>query len=316
MSTQTPLRRNPPLPAPARPHDARMPTPAVALRHYLLAVAGRAPASSLLEIRSRRLTGHGMEQVFTPARELDRAARVIVNRGQLSDTYVGVAPRVRPEGHVGAIEHVWLLWVDCDSEQSVERLARFDPGPSIVVRSGSGGAHGYWPLLEPLSPSHAQRANRRLALAVGADMNCTDGARVLRPPQTSNFKHAPAREVVCTRLLGQRFSVSAVVSGLPDSHHYRPVCRVLRGQRAPAAARPERVLAGLERSVAQAREGGRNATLHWACCRAVEHADAGTLDERQALDVLSMAALEAGLDGAEIRATIGSAQRGTRRAVA
>jgi hypothetical protein len=74
------------------------------------------------------------------------------------------------------------------------------------------------------------------------------------------------------------------------------------------------VLEGLARTVAEAREGGRNAALYWAACRAFEHVAAGELDERHALDELSMAALATGLGGGEIRATIGSAERTTREA--
>jgi hypothetical protein len=285
-----------------------------ALGRYLEAIVGREPLTSLLEIRSRRLAGRGMEQVFVPVGELDRAGRAIVSRGQFSDTYVGVAPRTRPEGHVGAVDQVWVLWADIDSERGLERLRSFTPPPSIVVRSGSGGAHAYWPLSEPLSPVHVQRGNRRLALALDGDPKATDGARILRPPQTRNFKHSPAREVVCTRLEPVRFNPSEVVGHLPDTPHYsrppRRACKPLRR----GVAHPERVLDGLARTVAQAKVGNRNASLYWSVCRALEHADAGALDEGAALDTLSMAALDAGLSGDEIKATIGSARRTTRRA--
>ena len=87
------------------------------------------------------------------------------------------------------------------------------------------------------------------------------------------------------------------------------------GQRLRAGSpRRDRVLAGLTQTVAQAQQGNRNASLYWAACRAVEHVAAGELDERHALDALSMAALEAGLGGVEVRATLESAQQTARRA--
>lgn len=288
--------------------------PREALRCYLAAIIGREPSASLVEIRSRRLAGRGMSQMFVPVGEVDRAARAILNRGQSSDAFVGVAPRVRPEGHAGAVDHVWALWADLDSEEGVDRLRAFRPLPAIVVRSGSGGAHAYWPLSEPLSPAHAQRANRRLALALDGDPKATDAARILRPPGTFNFKHSPAREVVCTRLEPVWFTPSEVVGKLPDSSHYTRPPRKLRLPLGHDAPRPERVLDGLCRAVAQAAVGNRNASLYWGVCRALEHADAGALDEGAALDALSMAALDTGLSGDEIKATIGSAQRTTRRA--
>ena len=60
--------------------------------------------------------------------------------------------------------------------------------------------------------------------------------------------------------------------------------------------------------VASRTEGGRNASLHWAACRAVEKgADA------QVLDQLVEAAVSTGLPRGEAERTVVSAQRGVRR---
>ena len=48
---------------------------------------------------------------------------------------------------------------------------------------------------EPAAPDEAERANRRPAHKLGADMSATDAARILRPPGTSNFK-GPAPQPV------------------------------------------------------------------------------------------------------------------------
>src|SRR5205807_339448 len=148
---------------------------------------GNEPPTSLFEVRSKRPAG--MAQVFVPVRELDRATSAILNRAQLTDVYIGAAPRTRESGSAAAVESVSCLWVDADSPSAVARLWEFRPLPSIVVRSGTAGnRHGWWPLRQPISPAHAVRANRRLALAVGADRAATDAARIMRPVGSRNHK--------------------------------------------------------------------------------------------------------------------------------
>lgn len=60
-------------------------------------------------------------------------------------------------------------------------------------------------------------ANRRLALALGADLASTDGARILRPAGSSSFKQRPA---VAVRLLivdaEARHDLARVVRALPE----------------------------------------------------------------------------------------------------
>jgi hypothetical protein len=290
----------------ARPRDA--------LHGYLEAITGDEPGQSMLEVRPMLLGGGAApERCWVPVDQLAEVERCVRLLAPQRQVYLGVAPRVRRAGTADAVERVWTLWADLDTEDAIKRLRTFRPLPSIVVRSGSGGAHAYWPLSEPLPPAWAQRANRRLALGLAADINATDAARILRPPGTLNHKRTPPVPVVCTRLEPVTFTAAEVVGRLPDSHHYR---RSVRRRRlaCQGARHPERVLEGLARTVAEAREGGRNAALYWAACRAFEHVAAGELDERHALDELSMAALATGLGGGEIRATIGSAERTTREA--
>lgn len=280
-----------------------------ALRRYLRAIVGGEPASGLLEVRPLALAGGSADgRRWFPCHE----AGLLAAEGHIErlaprlQVYVGVAPRTAREGHVGVVERVWCLWADLDEDRHVrERLWPFSPAPAIVVRSGSGGAHAYWPLLEPLTAAQAQRANRRLAQALGADMKATDAARILRPPGTLNHKHQPPAAVTCTRLEDERFLAGQVVGGLADTTHYR--------RRAAPARRDGELragaLEGLARTVSSAAPGGRNDALFWALCRGFEHVDAGALGEELMLDALSAAALEAGLAGGEIRAAVGSARR-------
>jgi hypothetical protein len=313
-----PARLHAPLPRPliAQPSRAHAPEPAAALRGFLLAIVGREPASSKIELRPLHADGQpARERAFLPVGDLGEVERRVRELAPRTNVYVSAAPRVRPDGTAAAVERVWMLWADIDAEEGLRRLREFRPLPSIVLRTGTPG-HGLalWPLREPLSPAHAQRGNRRLALALAADMNATDGARILRPPASMSHKHTPPRSVVCTRLEPARFAAAEVVGTLSDSRHYTRGPRRLRLPPGRGAPRAERVLLGLCRTVAQARPGGRNAALHWSACRAVEYSDAGELDLAHALDALASAALEVGLGAVEIRATLGSAQRTARAA--
>jgi hypothetical protein len=276
-----------------------------ALRLQLAAIAGNEPATSHFEIRSKRATGRGMNQDWIPVRELDRTARSAINRGQMTDTYIGAAPRAQRKGGASAIERVWCLWADCDGPESLRRLAAFAPLPSIVIRSGGDDrCHAYWPLRKPTSGEWAQRANRRLALALGGDSASTDPARVLRPAGTFNHKHDPARPVVCTRLELDVFTCDQIVAHLSDDRDYVPPPRPPRDLRKVDFSK---LLDGLARKVHEAAVGNRNAALFWAGCRVREHADLDRLDETEARQVLRDAALTAGLGEYETDRTLDSA---------
>lgn len=286
----------------------------LSLRRYLRVIMGDEPPAGLLEVRPLMIGGGGSDgrDWFPVTDDGLAAAEVAIRRmAPRRQVYVGVAPRNAREGHIGAVERVWCLWVDIDSESDVkDYLWPFRPHPSVVIRSGSGGAHAYWPLDRPLSGPLAQRANRRLAQALHADPQATDPARILRPPDTFNHKRTPPTAVVCTRLVTDRFTAAQVVGDLPDTSHYtRP---------APAPRRdgglPPTALEGLARTVATAAQGGRNHALFWALCRGFEHVELGNVAESVMLDALSSAGVEAGLSGGEISASIGSARRHARTA--
>jgi hypothetical protein len=182
-----------------------------ALDTYLRALAGDAPAAEFLEIR-RRAAQHGMISEFHSVGERDAVAHAVLGHARTTDVYVGCAPRVRQSGTKDAIRRVWTLWVECDGSGAVDALMRFDPGPAIVIGSGSGvNCHAYWPLSEPLTPPAAEAANLRLAVAVGADLACFDASRILRPPGTWNHKHRPPTPVVALRVEGGRTFAAADV---------------------------------------------------------------------------------------------------------
>lgn len=187
---------------------------------YLGALFGAEPDSSLIELRYR-LPGGGMGQSFHEVRDRDQVEAEIVERGRETDLYLGVAPRTRRAGARDAIERVHVLWADADSPEAIEALASFEPEPSIVIRSGSG-RHAYWALWPPVGPDEVERANRRLAEALGADPRATDAARILRPPQTFNFKGDEPVPVEVEKIKVEVYAVGEVVGDLPDPQPLTP----------------------------------------------------------------------------------------------
>ena len=185
---------------------------------FLAALAGRADPTEYLELRYRFDDGQRMGQLFERPTRLRGLATRALALGRRTDVYVGCAPRTRRHGGRCAVAHAFVLWADCDGEQAVAALARFEPQPSIVVASGTGGnCHAYWPLSESLARDDVERANRRLAQALGADPGSADAARILRVPGTRSHKHRPATAVEAIRLDPQRrLRAADVIAALPD----------------------------------------------------------------------------------------------------
>jgi RepB DNA-primase from phage plasmid len=185
---------------------------------FLEALAGDSGSGELLELRYRREDGHRMGQLFESPLRLRRLASRAVRLGWRTDVYVGCAPRTRRHGGRDAVARAFVLWVDCDGDDAVTALERFHPQPSIVIASGSGSnCHAYWPLSEPLAAAEIERANRRLAQALGADPASADAARILRLPATYSHKHEPPVPVEALRVdVDRRMPAADVVGGLPD----------------------------------------------------------------------------------------------------
>jgi RepB DNA-primase N-terminal domain len=182
------------------------------------ALAGRATADELVELRYRLDDGQRMGQLFErPARLRGLATRAIF-LGRRSDVYVGCAPRTRRHGGSDSVARAFVLWVDCDGEDAVAALREFEPEPAIVIASGTGSnCHAYWPLSEPLARDDIEPANRRLAHALGADPASADAARILRIPGTLSHKHTPPTPVQALRLNTHRTLTAVdVIGGLPD----------------------------------------------------------------------------------------------------
>jgi hypothetical protein len=195
-----------------------------ALATFLDLLFAGEPDGSFAEIRFKLRNG-GMGQDFVAVRDRERLARLIQARGAKTDLFVGVAPRSRQEGTRAAVERVHVLWADLDTPESIEALKHFEPAPSMVIGSGSG-QHGYWSLSPPVGPDEAERANRRLAHALGADMAATDGARILRPPATHNHKTGEPVPVEIDYLAFEVYALEDVVGELADPVAERPPRRL------------------------------------------------------------------------------------------
>ncbi|MGA2453655.1 MAG: CHC2 zinc finger domain-containing protein [Solirubrobacteraceae bacterium] len=179
-----------------------------------------APPRSLLEVRYRT-TGRRLARFFTDA-HAHNAASTITRIGQRTDVYVGCAPRVRRGGTRQDIAPTPLLWADCDTPAAVAALAAFQPPASMIVTSGSGhdnhkNAHAYWALTRALTARELEDANRRLALALAADPRCADPPRILRVPDTLNFKHQPPRPVRLHQHTGARYRPVEIFTALPPT---------------------------------------------------------------------------------------------------
>jgi hypothetical protein len=198
-------------------------TPTTTTRHetvirFLAAFAGSAGSGELLELRYRLDDGQRMGQVFDRSTRLRGLATRALVLGRRTDVYVGCAPRTRRHGGRDAVARAFVLWADCDGEHAVAALRDFEPAPSIVVASGTGpNCHAYWPLTQPLAGDEVERANRRLAFALGADAASADAARILRVPSTLSHKHDPPTPVEAIRLdTDRRLSAADVTGSLPD----------------------------------------------------------------------------------------------------
>lgn len=120
--------------------------------------------------------------------------------------FVGIATRKdSSSGKLKNCHHLGTVFIDLDfkdvpEEEARKRIKMSPLLPSIIIHSGHG-LHVYWLLKEPLDLQDAQDVTvarqllRRLARYFQADMNSAEPARILRLPDTFNYKYAPPREV-------------------------------------------------------------------------------------------------------------------------
>jgi hypothetical protein len=181
-----------------------------------------------------------MGRRFHVAQRLDRVAETVLALASRTDVYVGVVPRRRHGGgRADLVGTAQVVWVDCDTSNSVDALPEFRPAPGMVVSSGSGhNCHAYWFLSESVELDVVERVNRGLAMTLGGDVRCSDPARILRPVGSVNRKRFPPAAV---RLLAfepsERASVRELERCLPSAARALMVGRSLHRPRSAIADR-------------------------------------------------------------------------------
>ena len=132
----------------------------------------------------------------------DKKIPEYVNRSIDKNVYFGVATRDGNGGRKENIVHIPAAYCDIDFKTtSVDnfknRIKKFPFRSSLSIHSGAG-CHLYWKLNEPAEKSDiatVEDVNRRIAHALGGDLNSTDAARILRVPEHHNQKYNPPRSV-------------------------------------------------------------------------------------------------------------------------
>lgn len=231
------------------------PAPMSPVELYLRVLTERAELDTLLEVRYRRQKTPGdvfplgdFKRFFidipTLKKRTSREAAFLASIGSRTDVYVGCAPRRRYRGSREDIVSAAILWADCDTPEAIRALQTFTLAPTMIVESGSATyqdehryehKHAYWALAHSLLPTELEVANRRLAIALGADPSCVDPARVLRVPQTLNFKHTPPSPTRLHTLTDTTYHHKEILAMLPELPA-SSIHRATRRDRDPAAS--------------------------------------------------------------------------------
>lgn len=219
-------------------------TPGADLRLYLQLLAGHPRAGRFFNLRWLIAPGV-MGQQFISARRIETARQRVTTLATSTDVFVGVALRDRRAGGKAAISGSHLLYIECDQQPAGGELAAFAPPPTMEIASGTPEhRHLYWQLQERAANPQVESANRRLALHLGGELACVDIARLLRPPETLNYKDEQPHAV---RLLAYRphaqYTLPRLLAGLPEDP--RPTAHVSHSlrHRQPRTELEQRLLA-------------------------------------------------------------------------
>ncbi|KZE91700.1 MULTISPECIES: bifunctional DNA primase/polymerase [Micrococcales] len=238
----------------------------------------------------RPATGHGFHDATTDLDQVEEWWR------QSPGANIGV-----PTGTAsGAVVVDVDVHGPVDGRTSFDRAARAGlvEGWELLVRTPTGGMHAYY----PATPGTEQRSWQ--AARAGIDFR-GDGGYIIVPPSARSIDGTTVSYQVEEVNTGPASTLAA--GRLRDFLDPRPT--------------PRATPAGLDRGVDVSRlaawvaargEGERNRGLFWAACRLAENG----LPASDALDVLTVAAGDAGLAEREITATVRSAYRTVRPAPA
>jgi hypothetical protein len=159
--------------------------------------------------------------------------------GPREEAFVGVAPRTHRRGDKHAIAYSRFLWVDVDEPGELPALWALlaeRPCHLLIESGGSGGAHAYWKLAEPLAATRVdprtgevvepiEQAHVRLIHELGvdadgrpcvADIACKERARVMRLAGTVNYKTGQHARIVEADFALPAYGLAELVGDLPD----------------------------------------------------------------------------------------------------
>jgi len=152
---------------------------------------------------------------FFPVTETEAAIEFALGCVDTHNIFVGVAPRDMESGGADAVSQISLIWVDCDTPESVSALSQLPLEPSLVVASGTGdNKHAYFALTSEIDPELAERMNLALAQNLGGDQVCRDRARIMRLAGSRNHKHDPPTPVAIVASPGTRFGIEEITDRL------------------------------------------------------------------------------------------------------
>jgi hypothetical protein len=207
----------------------------------LVELAAGARRDGRLQITTRRRADHFLPGGRTGGEEWLRALLALAARHADRGEEVFVAPAVReaPRGEKQAVSASSFLWVDVDRPGRLHALWAFlaeRPCHLLVESGGSGGAHAYWRLAEPLPATRVieatdelvepiERAHLRLIhhLGVGpdgkpnvADPACAERSRVMRLAGTINGKTGAHARILEADLQLPGYPIGQLVGDLHD----------------------------------------------------------------------------------------------------
>src|SRR5574343_213095 len=167
-----------------------------------------------LELRS---IGKTKEQAFFRLNDSAAISQWIKERKNKSNLYFAVATRDGGGGKAQNIVSIPAVWVDMDFKHipgekggADKLLEDFPLKPTIIVGTG-GGYHVYWKLKEPVTLQESEVCEaimRGLTKRRQGDMDCSEVPRVIRIPETKNFKYTAPRKVKMLHCNGSEFALS------------------------------------------------------------------------------------------------------------
>lgn len=119
------------------------------------------------------------------------------------------------------------------AEREAKARAKLAERPPSILNNSGGGLHAYWLLDTPMPlPNEAARATallRRLITYLGGDLAAKDVARILRVPDTLNWKYDPPRQVT-TEVFEptRRYTLDTLDEWLPQEIAPTPVTTITR----------------------------------------------------------------------------------------